>query len=176
MTAKFAKKLSRDPYEMDHELCVSILVSSIQHTNVVFRNCSFNVGGKNFLVDLVKIEMQGFGVILGMDWLAKYELTIDCKRKLVSLTTFGGETLKHKGSNPQKSILIISAMQAFRMMRKDFQGYLCVLEVTTSDEPNFSEILVANEFSKIFKDISRLLPDRDAIFQGSLSNDTSRVS
>ena len=38
--------------------------------------------------------------------------------KLVILITHEGEKIEYKGSNPQKSILIISAIQAFRMIIK----------------------------------------------------------
>ena len=42
-------------------------------------------------------------------------------------------------------------------MRKDFQGHLHTVEVVISNEPNLSEILVANEFPGVFKDAPRLL-------------------
>ena len=66
VTPEFAKKLSRYPFKMEHVLCVNTLVGSVLCTNVIFRTCPLNVSGKNLLIDLVKIEMQGFDVILGM--------------------------------------------------------------------------------------------------------------
>ena len=91
-------------------------------------------------------------------------MTIDYKRKLVSLITPKGEKLEHKGINPQKAILIISAMQAFRMMREGCHGYLCVIEVVTSDEHNLSEKPVANEFLEMFEDAPGLPPDQKIEF------------
>jgi len=58
-----------------------------------------DVSAKNLLATLVKIEMQGFDAILGINWLAQYQLNIDCKRKLVSLITPEGKKLEHRGSN-----------------------------------------------------------------------------
>jgi len=37
------------------------------------------------------------------------------------------------------------------MMRKGYQMNLSVVEVANSNEPNLSEILVANEFFEVFK-------------------------
>jgi len=123
------------------------------YTDVVFRICPFSVSGKNFSVDLVKIEMQGFDVILGRDCLAKNRVIIDCKRKLVSLTTLEGEKLKHKGSSPQKSISIIFIVQAITMMRKDWQSYLCAVKVGTPNEPNLSQSLAPMSVPEVFKDV-----------------------
>ena len=50
---------------------MAIPVGSVLHTDVIFRNCPLSVSGTNLSIDLVKIEMQGFDVILRMDWLAK---------------------------------------------------------------------------------------------------------
>ena len=36
------------------------------------------------MADVVLLEIQGYDVILGMDWLAKYKATIDCKRKILT--------------------------------------------------------------------------------------------
>jgi len=92
-TSKFAKKLSRDLSKMDYVLFVTTLVGSMLQTDVIYRNYHLNISGKNLAINLVKIEIQVFNVILGIDLLAKYQVTIDCKRKLISLTTFEGEKL-----------------------------------------------------------------------------------
>ena len=102
VTLEFTKKLFRDSSKMDHVLCMITLFGYILHTNVILRNCPLTVTGKNIYVHLAKIEMQGFDVILGIDWLAKYQVTIDYKRKVVSLTTTEGEKFEHKGSNLKK--------------------------------------------------------------------------
>jgi len=54
-------------------------------------------------------EIQGYDVILGMDWLAKHKETIDCERKLLTLVTLEGEKLVYKGTNHKLATPIISA-------------------------------------------------------------------
>ena len=102
VSPEFIEKLSGDPSKMDHVLCVNTLVASIPHTDVIFRNFPLSIGGRNLLVDLVKIVMRSFDLILGMDWLAKYEVIIDCKSKLVSLTTPKDENLNIRGATLKK--------------------------------------------------------------------------
>ena len=41
------------------------------------------------------LESQGLDVILGMDWLSKYEGNIDCARKSILLTTPEGKRIKY---------------------------------------------------------------------------------
>ena len=39
--------------------------------------------GRELFTDLIVMEMQGYDVIIGMDWLSKSNATIGCKKKRV---------------------------------------------------------------------------------------------
>ncbi|XP_060974137.1 uncharacterized protein LOC133039293 [Cannabis sativa] len=41
------------------------------------------VRGRELSVDMIELKLEDFDVILGMDWLAIYNATIDCKRKML---------------------------------------------------------------------------------------------
>ena len=45
------------------------------------------IGNYVFSSDLIVLESQGLDVILGMDWLSKYEGNIECASKSILLTT-----------------------------------------------------------------------------------------
>jgi len=64
------------------------------------------------------------------------------KKKLLTLTTPEGEKMEYRGSNLQKTTLIISATRAFKMMKKGCQGYMCTIKMVEPQEPNLKEILV----------------------------------
>ena len=49
------------------------------------------IGNYVFPSDLIVLESQGLDVILGMDWLSKYEGNIECASKSILLTTPEGE-------------------------------------------------------------------------------------
>jgi hypothetical protein len=40
------------------------------------------------------LESKGIDVILGMDWLSKHEVLIDCAKKSVKLTTLGEKEME----------------------------------------------------------------------------------
>jgi len=50
-----------------------------------------------FLADLYRFELTDFGVILGMDWLAKYQAQIDYPKQRITLRGHDGEKVVHKG-------------------------------------------------------------------------------
>jgi hypothetical protein len=43
---------------------------------------------------LIVLESKGIDVILGMDWLSKYKVLIDCAKKSVKLTTPEGKEME----------------------------------------------------------------------------------
>ena len=46
----------------------------------LYEGCHIRMYEYEFLEDLYGFELTDFGVILGMDWLAKYQAQIDCLR------------------------------------------------------------------------------------------------
>jgi hypothetical protein len=51
-------------------------------------------GGVDFVANLIVLESKGIDVILGMDWLSKYKVLIDCAKKSVKLTTPKGKEME----------------------------------------------------------------------------------
>jgi len=64
-----------------------------------------------------------------MDWLARYKITIDCEKNLISFLTSEREATEFKGRSPWKLIPIISTMQALKRLKKQCQGYLGTIKV-----------------------------------------------
>jgi len=69
-----------------------------------------------------------------MDWLTRHKVTIDCERNLVTFSTPGGERVTFKGRGHQVTTPTVSSMQAFKMLKKGFQGHLCAIEATEPKE------------------------------------------
>ena len=53
------------------------------------------IGNYVFPSDLIVLESQGLDVILGMDWLSKYEGNIECASKSILLTTPEGRRIEY---------------------------------------------------------------------------------
>jgi hypothetical protein len=48
----------------------------------------------DFVTNLIVLESKGIDVILGMDWLSKYKVLIDCAKKSIKLTTLEGKEME----------------------------------------------------------------------------------
>ncbi|GJX61826.1 putative reverse transcriptase domain-containing protein [Tanacetum coccineum] len=62
----------------------------------VLLGCTLNFLNHPFHVDLMPVEMGTYDVIIGMDWLTKYQAVIDCAKKIVRIP-FGSEILIFHG-------------------------------------------------------------------------------
>ena len=84
---------------MDVQLCVSYPIGSVYHTNTIFRDCAISISGTILHANLIQLGIQGYDVILGMDCLPKYKVTIDCEKKLISFSNLEGIRLVFRGSS-----------------------------------------------------------------------------
>ena len=81
ITSVFASKVVCQPSRMLYSLSVATPLSEELEMNVFFPSCPVLVEGRELPVDLVLLDVIGFDVILGMDWLAQYYATVDWRRK-----------------------------------------------------------------------------------------------
>jgi hypothetical protein len=55
---------------------------------------NIEIRGLSFLVELIILESSGINVILGIDYLTKYDGVISCAKRMVTLTSPQGERTK----------------------------------------------------------------------------------
>ena len=69
------------PYDM---LVTSPLGHSVR-VNQVYKNCHIMTHDREFSVDRLAFPFHEFDLILGMDWLSKHQVIVDCDKKTVRL-------------------------------------------------------------------------------------------
>jgi hypothetical protein len=55
---------------------------------------NLKIRGVDFVTNLIVLESKGIDMILGMDWLSKHKVHINCTKKSVKLTTPDGKQLE----------------------------------------------------------------------------------
>jgi hypothetical protein len=55
---------------------------------------NLKIRGVDFVTNLIVLESKGIDMILGMDWLSKHKVHINCTKKSVKLTTPDGKELE----------------------------------------------------------------------------------
>ena len=82
-------------------------------------------------VDLIVLEMVDYDVILGMDWLSKYNAIIYCRRKKEVFQPSGGETFEYKVTLRGSKWPVVSALKVSKMLLKGYVRYLASIMDTT---------------------------------------------
>ena len=69
--------------------------------NEVLRSCVVHLGGEDYYVDLIILDLLDFDVILGMDWLASCYASVDCRRKAITFQFPGKPKYVYYGSRSE---------------------------------------------------------------------------
>ncbi|XXG82957.1 hypothetical protein AAC387_Pa10g0828 [Persea americana] len=121
--------------------------------------------------------MHDFNVILGMDWLARYQVVMDCFEKTVRLFIDGSyDTIEFVGERRSPSARMISALKAERMMKARCEGYIAFVSKDKKSK-GVDEIPVVCEFPDVFPDeILGFHPVREIDFAIELAPGTTPIS
>jgi len=141
-----AKRLACAIKDMNVHLCVSTPIGSMYLTDQIVRDCPTVIQNREFFANLVVLGIQGYDVILGIDWLTAYQATIDCKQKKLTLVTSKGENLIVKSGNSNLFAPLISATKASKMLSKGRTAFLCAVEVLETPELEPRDIPIVQEF------------------------------
>ena len=83
----------------------------------IYPACLIEIGGRKLSVDLIELPVLEFDVILGIDWLDKYDANINCRTKSLVLKPQGEEVI-FQGDRSEVPTNLISAMKARRLLVK----------------------------------------------------------
>ncbi|GJT31002.1 putative reverse transcriptase domain-containing protein [Tanacetum coccineum] len=90
VSTNFSTLIDIEPVELDTCYEVELADGKVVSTNNVLIGCTLNLLNHSFPVDLVVIELGSFDVIIGMDWLSRYDAAILCGGKKVRIPLEGG--------------------------------------------------------------------------------------
>jgi hypothetical protein len=113
----------------------------------------------DFVANLIVLESMGIDFILGMDWLSKDKVLIDCTKKFVKLTTLDEKGLEFVAEP------VVTA-----------KGVANRVKVNQLDANQGFEVPVVNEFPDVFhEELLGMLPDRDIDFVIELKLGTTPI-
>ncbi|XP_057246760.1 uncharacterized protein LOC130589511 [Beta vulgaris subsp. vulgaris] len=115
----FAKNLNLQPSCDFSSLSVALPTGETVRCRVMYRNCPIVLGKVEFLVDLVEFELSEFDVILGMNWLTKYEADINCVKQSVTLKAPDGRRISYQKFVTKPQIQIVYGLRAQKMPEFD---------------------------------------------------------
>ncbi|GJZ80783.1 putative reverse transcriptase domain-containing protein [Tanacetum coccineum] len=82
VSTQFSTLINIAPTTLDHGYNVELADGRIIWVNMVLLGCTLNFLNHPFHVDLMPVEMGTYDVIIGMDWLTKYQELSGCDKKI----------------------------------------------------------------------------------------------
>ncbi|GKD94017.1 putative reverse transcriptase domain-containing protein [Tanacetum coccineum] len=172
----FSSQIDITPYTLDHYYDVELADGRIIGLNAIIWSCTLNLLNHSFNIDLMPIELGSLDVIIGMDWLAKYQAVLVCAEKIIRIP-WGIETLivhgdeSNRGNETRLNIIWCTKMQKY--MLKGCPIFLA--HVTTketedkSEKKRLEDVPIVLNFLEVFpEDLSGLPLTRQVEFQINL--------
>ncbi|GJT90341.1 putative reverse transcriptase domain-containing protein [Tanacetum coccineum] len=88
VSTAFSSQIDITPTALDHYYDVELADGRIIGLNTILRGCTLNFLNHPFNIDLMPVELGSLDVIIGIDWLAKYQAVIVCAEKIVRCPIF----------------------------------------------------------------------------------------
>jgi hypothetical protein len=123
-------------------------------------NVSVEIRGISFPANLIVMGTQGINVILGMNWLDKYQAVISCDKRIIKLVSPLGEEVVAKLVSP-----------------KPRKGSCYQMTIDSSEADPLEIIKVVSEFLDVFlEDLPGMPPERKVEFAIELLPGTAPIS
>jgi hypothetical protein len=104
---------------------------------------SITIRGVDFLMNLIVLDSKGIDIILGMDWLRKYDGVILCAKRAIRLTKKDGTIAEFNAAIQAEQVSLLNKVQG----------------------TSLNEIRIAQEYPNVFpEDLPGMPPDRDIEF------------
>ncbi|KAL0549558.1 hypothetical protein IC582_014043 [Cucumis melo] len=139
--------------------------------------CQIEIAGHVIEVTLLVLDMLDFDVILGMDWLAANNASIDCSRKEVAFNPPSMASFKFKGEGSRSLPQVISAIRASKLLSQGTWGILASVVDTREVDVSLSSEPVVRDYPDVFaEELPGLPPHREVEFSIELEPSTVPIS
>ena len=145
--------------ETEYDILVTNPLGHSVIVNRVYRDFPIRTREYEFPRDLIELSFREFYVILGMHWLSRHQMVVDCRMKRVTLRTPSGEEVTFIGERSNPLSNIISATTARTMVRKGCEAYLAYVIDTKRAKSSLLDIPTVCDYRDVFpEELLRLPP------------------
>ncbi|GJX30827.1 putative reverse transcriptase domain-containing protein [Tanacetum coccineum] len=157
VSTAFSSQIDITPTTLNYYYDVKLADGRIIRLNTIIWGCTLNFLNHPFNIDLIHVELGSFDVIIGMDWLEKYQAVIVYAKKIVRIP-WGNETLIVHGDGSDQGnetcLIIILCTKTQKYMLKGCHVFLA--HVTTkktkdkSEGKRLEDVPIVRDFPKVF--------------------------
>ncbi|XP_076888821.1 uncharacterized protein LOC143539369 [Bidens hawaiensis] len=108
VSKKFELLLNIKPNKLENKYSIELANRKLIETEEIIRAYSVQLTNQKFEVDLLQVEFGSFDIVLGMDWLLRYQAEIIYSEKQVRIPLPNGEILSVHGDRSNSNIKFIN--------------------------------------------------------------------
>ncbi|XP_057499379.1 uncharacterized protein LOC130783656 [Actinidia eriantha] len=173
IASAFALALGLEVDLLGSTLLVDTPIGGVVSLNRVCRGCVLVIADRRIEADLIVMDMSGFDIILGMDWLSSNRAIVDCFQRRVTITIPYGDSFFFVGDrldSPTSSLPHLCS-------KRCTTHYLASLWVEEGETTLVELPPIVCEYVDVFpEDLPRLPPIRDIEFRIDLAPSTIPIS
>ncbi|XP_016707058.1 uncharacterized protein [Gossypium hirsutum] len=144
------------------EITVLSLLGQSIWINKMFKDAPLEIQGVIFLANLMELPFREFNLILGMDWLVKHRVSLDCTTKRVVLRNRADKEVVVIWDRRNYLSNVIFALRAEKLVHKGCEAFLAYVSVSDIGDSSVKDIRTVKDFSDVFpKELPRLPPERE---------------
>ncbi|GJR54474.1 putative reverse transcriptase domain-containing protein [Tanacetum coccineum] len=163
---EFSKNLPTPPNKLPFPLEVEIAGNEIVVVSKVYRDVEIEIDDSVFKIDLIPIVLGAFDIVIGIDWLDRYNANILCSQKLVRVVNPQGREIIIYGDKRKGEFKLCSMMKARKYLSRGCQAYMVHVIDTNFEKKSAKDVPVVNEFLDVFpEDLSGIPPERQVEFR-----------
>nr|GFA67980.1 reverse transcriptase domain-containing protein [Tanacetum cinerariifolium] len=148
VSTNFSSLIDIEPVELDTSYEVELADEKVVSTNNVLIGCTLNLLNRSFPIDLMVIELGSFDIIIGMDWLSRYDAAIFCREKKVRIP-LEGKTLVIEGNRNNSRLKIVSCIKARKYTENGCELFLAQVTKQESKLKRLKDVPVIQDFLEI---------------------------
>nr|GEW27428.1 putative reverse transcriptase domain-containing protein [Tanacetum cinerariifolium] len=145
VSTNFSALIDIEPVELDTIYEVELADGKVVSTNNVLIGCTLNLLNRSFPIDLMVIELGSFDIIIGMDWLSRYDAAILRGEKKVRIP-LEGKTLVIEGNRNNSRLKIVSCIKARKYIKNGCELFLAQVTKQELKSKRLEDVPVIQDF------------------------------
>ncbi|KAM0051849.1 putative nucleotidyltransferase, Ribonuclease H [Helianthus debilis subsp. tardiflorus] len=163
--------------KLDVPYSIKLANGKLVEADEVIRGCVIELGGHEFTLDLLPVELGSFDVVVGMDWLSSNKAEVVCHEKTIRIPMADEEMIVVHGEKRDTPLRIISCLKARKCLQKGCVAFLAHIMDKEAAVPKIEDIPVVKEYPEVFpEDLPGLPPQRQVEFHIDLAPGAAPVA
>nr|GEZ71746.1 hypothetical protein [Tanacetum cinerariifolium] len=147
---EFSKNLSTPPNKLPFLLEVEIADNKVLVVSNMYLKVEIEIDDSTFMINLIPIMLEVFDIVIGMDWLDKYNANILCSQELVRVVNRQGQEIIIYGDKRKGDYKLCSIMKARKYLSHGCQAFMAHVIDTSFEKKSEKDVSIVNEFLDIF--------------------------